>query len=89
MRLLIFRQFSTKKTLVKVGKYRSWQRNHDLIEESYYRLWAINKSVPSIVALSEDTKLSDVTIGKHLKELNLETFRSMFTITIPSIIAEL
>lgn len=64
--------------VIKAKRNKTWEENNQIIEDAYFRLLEKNKRIPTYKILSEETKISFVTLQKHLKELSYNQLKPYF-----------
>ena len=62
---------SGDKTSERSGNNKTWEQNHQLIQDVYLQLLKKHQKIPTIQKIADESKLSYRTTQKHLKELKL------------------
>lgn len=74
----MLKQSKKNKKDTKVDRNRTWEANHDVIENAYFKLLEQNKRVPSYHSIAKEAKLTYSTVFKHCQELSLDKWKPLF-----------
>jgi len=76
----------TRKLSQEDTRNKTWQINQALIQDAYLKLIIDKKRCPTRFELSQETKLSEPTINKHVKEFKFEPVNESLRLLTPDIV---
>lgn len=77
----------TKNNKIPVAKKRNrtWTQNHIAIQDGYMELVKQNQRAPTLAQISAHSKLSMLTIQKHIRELKFEPVKMVERVLTPQV----